>query len=365
MIVIRSLILGMLLVFNASHAWAIDGILPTIASPADILTRRTILINQLWGTSILPTTSPTVTTGVSNPFPSYNVARVDQYVASMSNGQSNTSNLYIASSPNNGRLVIINPGHQNTCDWTAFASGYRIQPVLQALLGAGYSVFAMNMPGCGSVSAHLALFSSYGNTAMSYFLEPAVRAMNYWDANHMFSRYDMTGLSGGGWTTTILAGLDPRIKISIPVAGSWPGFNMGQTGVESEGGCLNCSEQSWFNFYMVAGYIDFYIMGSYGPNRRQFQILNYSDDCCFGNSEYISDNGPSFYDPNYLALMRNYQAAVKRLEPKVMPANYDGMIDFIADQHQISTNAQQVILSILASVGSGTAGGGRRLMHMW
>ena len=63
--------------------------------------------------------------------------------------------------------------------------------------------------------------------------------------------------------------------------------------------------------------------------------------------------------------MRNYQAAVKRLEPKVMPANYDGMIDFIANQHQISTNAQQVILSILASVGSGTAGGGRRLMHMW
>ena len=120
---------------------------------------------------------------VSNPFPSYNVARVDQYVASMSNGQSNTSNLYIASSPNNGRLVIINPGHQNTCDWTAFASGYRIQPVLQALLGAGYSVFAMNMPGCGSVSAHLVLFSSYGNTAMSYFLEPAVRAMNYWDGH--------------------------------------------------------------------------------------------------------------------------------------------------------------------------------------
>jgi len=71
------------------------------------------------------------------------------------------------------------------------------------------------------------------------------------------------------------------------------------------------------------------------------------------------------YDPNYLALMRNYQAAVKRLKPKVMPANYDGMIDFIANQHQISTNAQQVILSILASVGSGTAGGGRRLMHMW
>jgi hypothetical protein len=99
--------------------------------------------------------------------------------------------------------------------------------------------------------------------------------------------------------------------------------------------------------------------------RRQFQITNYSDDCCFGNSEYIADNGPSHYDPNYLAFMRNYQAAVKFLEPKVMPVNYDGMIDYVADQHQISPNAQSVLLSILGSTGPGGAGGGRRLFHMW
>jgi hypothetical protein len=46
---------------------------------------------------------------------------------------------------------------------------------------------------------------------------------------------------------------------------------------------LNCAEQNWTNFFTVAGYIDLYLMSSYGPNRRQFQILNYSDDCCFGN----------------------------------------------------------------------------------
>jgi hypothetical protein len=41
------------------------------------------------------------------------------------------------------------------------------------------------------------------------------------------------------------------------------------------------------------------------------------------------------------------------------------MIDYIANQHQISANAQSAILSIHASTGLGRAGGGRRLFHMW
>jgi hypothetical protein len=55
----------------------------------------------------------------------------------------------------------------------------------------------------------------------------------------------------------------------------------------------------------------------------------------------------------------------KQLEGAFMPFNYDGMIDYISNLHQISTNAQSAILSILASVGPGTAGGSRRLRHMW
>ena len=347
------------LTLYSGTAWAIDGNIPTITSAADIVSRRSTLIAQAWGSPTLPSTLPTITTGIRNPFPSYNVARVDQYVASMSNGQSNTSNLYIASSLNNGRVVIFNPGHQNTCDWTVMAAGYRVQPVLQALLTAGYSVFAFNMPNCGDTTAHNALFMSYGNTTMRYFFEPAVQAMNYWDANNSFSQYDMVGLSGGGWTTGLLPALDTRIKISIPVAGSWPGMQF----IDS---CANSDEeQCWSNWYAVAGYLDLYIMASYGPNRRQFQILNFSDDCCFGNSQFIASGGGTAYGVDYKAYTRNWVVSDKQLEQAVMPFRYDGMIDYIANQHQISTNAQSAILSILASVGPGTAGGGRRLLHMW
>ena len=37
-----------------------------------------------------------------------------------------------------------------------------------------------------------------------------------------YSKIVMVGLSGGGWTTTVAAGLDPRIDLSIPIAGSLP-----------------------------------------------------------------------------------------------------------------------------------------------
>ena len=365
----RSLLLAVWLVVSVNHAaWAIDGIVPTITSPADIVSRRVAVIAQLWRTSTLPTTLPTVTTGIGNPFPSYNVSRVDQYVASMSNGQSNTSNLYLANSPNLKRLVILNPGHQDTCDWTAFAAGYRMQPVLQALLEAGYSVFAMNMPNCGDTTAHQALFSAYGNAGMRYFFEPAVQAMNYWDTNFSFRDYNMVGLSGGGWTTTVLPALDTRIKISIPVAGSWPGIIFAfacADGTCGDGcGVIACAEQNWTNFFTVAGYIDLYMMASYGPNRRQFQILNYSDDCCFGNAFFVGSGAAAVYGVDFPTYMRNYIASAREQEAVVMPVNFDGMVDYIADQHQISPNAQSAILSILASTGPGNAGGGRRLFQL-
>ena len=358
--------LALLLSLASSAAWAIDGNLPTITSVSDIVSRRAALINQAWGASTLPTTLPTVTTGISNPFPSYNVARVDRYVASMSNGQSNTSNFYTANSPNNNRAVIFNPGHQadsmgsgtGNCNWTVFPSGERLQPMLQALLAAGYNVFAMNMPDCGSVAGHNTLFGTYGNTAMSYFFEPAVQAMNYWDTNYSFRDYNMIGLSGGGWTTTILPAVDTRIKISIPVAGSWPGIwnQLGQNPGDLE--------ENWTNWYTVAGYIDLYIMASYGPNRRQFQILNYSDNCCFGNTQFNSFGAPAFYGVSFERYYYNWIVSNKQLEATIRPFNYDGMVDYISNQHQISTNAQSVILSILASTGPGSAGGGRRLFHM-
>ena len=85
-----------------------DSNAPTITSAADITTRRNTLINQVWGTTTLPTTLPSVTQNIGNSFPGYNVARVDRYVASMSNGQTNTSD-FAGDSPNNNRVAHPQP----------------------------------------------------------------------------------------------------------------------------------------------------------------------------------------------------------------------------------------------------------------
>ena len=56
---------------------------------------------------------------------------------------------------------------------------------------------------------------------MRFFLEPVWLSINY--ARSLgYKNIVMAGLSGGGWTTTLMAGIDPRIGLSIPVAGSMP-----------------------------------------------------------------------------------------------------------------------------------------------
>ena len=56
---------------------------------------------------------------------------------------------------------------------------------------------------------------------LRFFLEPVVRSINY-AVSLGYTRIVMAGLSGGGWTTTMLAAIDPRITLAMPVAGSIP-----------------------------------------------------------------------------------------------------------------------------------------------
>src|SRR5436189_4849979 len=89
----------------------------------------------------------------------------------------------------------------------------------------------------------------------------------------------MVGLSGGGWTTTICAAIDPRIRFSFPVAGTIPL-------ALRTGGSVGDREQYEPSFYRIAGYPDLYILGSQGHGRKQVQILVRRDDCCFGQAQH-------------------------------------------------------------------------------
>jgi PhoPQ-activated pathogenicity-related protein len=85
----------------------------------------------------------------------------------------------------------------------------------------------------------------------------------------------MMGLSGGGWTTTLAAALDERIEASFPVAGSLP-LNI-RTG-ESVGDW----EQMLPGISHLVSYEDLYVMAT-SSGRRQMQVLNLHDPCCFAS----------------------------------------------------------------------------------
>ncbi|PYV36376.1 MAG: hypothetical protein DMG06_30870, partial [Acidobacteria bacterium] len=89
------------------------------------------------------------------------------------------------------------------------------------------------------------------------------------------NRVGMTGLSGGGWQTTILSALDERVKVIVPVAG----ITSLQTRVEVRMyGDLGDIEQSATD--LLEGQDYSHLVALMAP-RPTLLIHNAEDDCCF------------------------------------------------------------------------------------
>ncbi|MGH9397805.1 MAG: alpha/beta hydrolase family protein [Terriglobia bacterium] len=122
-------------------------------------------------------------------------------------------------------------------------------------------------------AAHLDLV---GMNGVGLFYLAMRRGLDYLsqDANVDSSRIGMTGLSGGGWQTITLSSLDPRVDVSIPVAGytTLPGrFER----LPGEPGDL---EQNASDFLMGQGYATLTAMRAPRPT---LLIFNAEDNCCF------------------------------------------------------------------------------------
>src|SRR5262245_32194917 len=172
------------------------------------------------------------------------------------------------------KLVILNPGH--TCHYKSLP--YQDSEAIIELLKAGYSVLATYMPlatplQCGGLygGPHNDLFDPTKNLRPAngahpfiYFLDPVRRSLNYALSRYGYSQVHMAGLSGGGWTTTLYAALDTRIKTSIPIAGTEPFYMRIESDVEQEDKPEIGND--FFRFssggaQVVTGYKDLYLLG--------------------------------------------------------------------------------------------------------
>lgn len=126
---------------------------------------------------------------------------------------------------------------------------------------------------------------------LRYFLEPAVNSISYALARKSYLRVAAAGISGGGWTTTMLAAVDPRITHSYAVAGSVP------LAYRAPGHAGDWEQYKALDVWGTFDYFDMYLMAVAEPSRRAMLIYNGADPCCFqgGSASVQSWTWPFLY----------------------------------------------------------------------
>jgi hypothetical protein len=255
-----------------------------------------------------------------------NLGRIDRINVSMEYGVDSIAYHFHPLHGNN-KLVIYQRGHEGDFIFGA--------DTIKFFLDRNYSVIAFCMPLDGMNSRPVVRTESFGDvrlknhdslpmlesdsfTPMKYFLEPLAVTLNYVGKNFNYDSVSMIGLSGGGWTTTVYSAIDPRISRSYPVAGSLPNH------MREEWGDW---EQGYLPILRIADYLDMYVMGSYGKGRKQMQILNSKDACCF--------KGETYEKQPYEADINRRLSSLGSGEFRVRIENYSG--------HAITDSALQAV----------------------
>lgn len=198
-----------------------------------------------------------------------------------------------------------------------------VKETMEYLLDHGCEVVAMQMPLVGwnqdsdgvypdktpfelrtrGTSGHREIFDQLephleGQT-FRLFLEPIVQVVNELTTSGMAEdQLHMIGLSGGGWATHMAAAIDARIQCSIPVAGAMPLYARAFSP-----GSMGDTEQHHTPLYRevdrngdgvpetaagVASWLEIFALGAIGgpQPRKQIQVLNLYDSCCFSGEIY-------------------------------------------------------------------------------
>ena len=342
-----ALVIVSLFASRVESAELIDDGAITIHSAREVTEKRRALIQYLWGTEGFPSRRlPNILTNVASPVKQLSdLARVDEFRIDMAAGLQGLAYHFIPRRPNR-ELVVVHHGHACTLDDDPSPAdmGYGLQRTINALLREGYGVLGVFMPHMqpgDCTGGHEAMFQmKTTGSPLKYFLESTAVSLNYLKTRSRAGRFPnyrtfhMTGLSGGGWTTTVYAAIDPTIRCSFPVAGTIPLYLR-------TGGSVGDREQFEVSFYGIAGYPDLYILGAHGRGRKQVQILVRHDDCCFGQAQHdAKSSGMAYADA-----MREYEIRIRTALKEIGLSSYRLEIDEIAPSHMISHHAiEDVIL---------------------
>lgn len=259
----------------------VDDLEILVEDPTDARCLREALIARIWGEAGYPEDlrPDAVEEDVTAPIPS-EAARVDRLTVTLDGGFTSLVYVFYPAEPDGG-LAIVHQGHSPTLD----VGG--IDTAIGWFLARGDVVLAHSMPlygeFTGPVESHDELFYALTDpddlSPFAVFLDPVAASLGWALEELDVDEVAMTGVSGGGWTTTLVAALDERVRISLPVAGSLPLALRDATDIGD-------TEQNYEHLYALAGYPDLYLLGTTGAGREQIQVLNRYDGCCFAGLRY-------------------------------------------------------------------------------
>lgn len=251
---------------------------------ADVGTVRSQLLHYFWpATGTVPTRRADAVSQNVAPYPTSgpipNLLRADLLTIGTGNGTYSYAYAYYPAVVPAGlgtRIAICHHGHED--------HGYGVEQVVQAAVAAGMIAVECFMPGLDYGPSTTPHSGSIGNN----FIEPILVALNEVLADFPTAHVGMTGVSGGGWATTLCAAADPRIQISYPCSGAYP-ICLGATGpyiIPRDYEQLNIDSTLYHDDVSgpvvgAIGYLDLFILGSC-VGRRQVQCLN-AGDLYFGN----------------------------------------------------------------------------------
>jgi hypothetical protein len=301
-----------------------------VASAVDIAARRQALIRFIWGGRGFPAEKLPAEVKENIKDERYaelfnaNLRQIDRMTVGMDYKLESIIFHFIPKRSNN-KLMIYHQGHRGD-----FVLGI---DTIRVFLEKGYSVMGVSMPLLGMNNKPVVNLERFGRfhvtkhehlkllkNPISFFVEPIAVAINY-AAKSKYDQVNMIGISGGGWTTTLYAAIDTRIKHSYPVAGSLPIYLRSDSGRD-----WGDFEQTLPNLYSIANYPELYVMGSFGVGRRQVQILNKYDSCCFAGTKY-----------------RTYENTVKDIVAGLAKGKFEVFLDDTHKEHKISEQVLKVV----------------------
>ncbi len=315
----------------------------TIRSPEDAKRVRAALIGAVFGPGGLPATKAPakvdknlvldenlVSEKDAGPFYAGidNLAGVDRVFVKI-DGSYLSRILHFRPKKGNGRLVLFQNGFGGTGTFNDRKER------IEELVDEGYAVMALNLPSLGGNRIGERYLPRYGwylinswrlldlvDYPMRYWFTPVVVALNYGLGQMGYKSADMIGFSMGGWVTMVAAALDTRIRRSYPVAGGYPLYlRSGNEAKESP------RPHYYAPMIRAANYLEMFVLATVGKPRRQLQVFNRFDRCCYSNTKG-----------------KLYEKAVKDVVRLAGGGRFDVLIDETHARHKISDFAMETIL---------------------